>query len=38
MNCNVHVFCKMIFGYKFGFILEIVFSYNGLDLTVVKHE
>ncbi len=22
MNCNVHVFCKMIFSNKFGFILE----------------
>jgi hypothetical protein len=24
MNCNVHVFCKMIFSNKFGFILETV--------------
>ncbi len=22
MNCNVHVFCKMMFSNKFGFILE----------------
>ncbi len=22
MNCNVHMFCKMIFSNKFGFILE----------------
>ena len=22
MNCNVHVFCKLIFSIKFGFILE----------------
>ncbi len=28
MNCNVHVFCKMIFNNKFGFILETVFSYR----------
>jgi hypothetical protein len=27
MNCNVLVFCKMIFCNKFGFILETVFSY-----------
>jgi hypothetical protein len=27
MNCNVHVFCKMIFCNEFGFILETVFSY-----------
>ncbi len=30
MNSNVHVFCKLIFSNKFGFILETVFSYcNG---------
>ncbi len=28
MNCNDHVFCKMIFSNKFGFILETVFSYK----------
>jgi len=28
MNCNVHVFCKMIFSNKFGFILETVFPYT----------
>jgi hypothetical protein len=28
MNCNVQVFCKMIFSNKFGFILETVFSYS----------
>jgi hypothetical protein len=27
MNCNVHVFCKLIFSNEFGFILETVFSY-----------
>jgi hypothetical protein len=31
MNCNVHVFCEMIGGNKFGFILETVFSYNMLS-------
>jgi hypothetical protein len=30
MNCNVHVFCKMIFSNKFGFILETVFSFTFL--------
>jgi len=30
MNCNVNVFCKMIFSNKFGFILETVFSYTFL--------
>jgi len=28
MSCNVHVFCKLIFSNKFGFILETVFSYK----------
>ncbi len=28
MNCNVHVFCKIIFGNKFGFILETSLSYK----------
>ncbi len=27
MNCIVHVFHKMIFSNKLGFILETVFSY-----------
>jgi hypothetical protein len=27
MNCNVHVFCKMMTSNKFEFILEIVFSH-----------
>jgi hypothetical protein len=25
MNCNVHVFCKLIFSYNLGFILETAF-------------
>ncbi len=32
MNCNVHVFCKMTFNNKFGFILEAVFSYTNMFL------
>ncbi len=28
MNHNVHLFCKLIFSNKFGFILETVFSYK----------
>jgi hypothetical protein len=28
MNCNVHVFCKILISTKFGFILETVFSYT----------
>ncbi len=28
MNCNVHVFCKLIFSDTFGFILEEIFSYT----------
>ncbi len=35
MKCNVHVFYKMIFRNKFGFILETVFSYSMLACTVV---
>ncbi len=27
MNCNVYVFCKLIFSNKLGFILETVFSF-----------
>jgi hypothetical protein len=34
-NCNVHVFCKMIFSNKFGFILETIFSYKS-DISFKK--
>ncbi len=34
MNCNVHVFCKIIFSYKFGFIPETVFSYIACTKTL----
>ncbi len=34
MSCNVHVFYKIIFGNKFGFILEKVFSYTIIDLSI----
>ncbi len=34
MNCNVHVFCKIIFSNKFWVILETVFSYTGTQQTL----
>ncbi len=35
MNCNVHVFYKMIFGNKFGFILETsLFLYRSYSAKV----
>jgi hypothetical protein len=36
MNCNVHVFCKMMGSNKFGFILETVFSYNMLSVITLS--
>ncbi len=36
MNCNVHVFCKMIFSNKFGSILETDFSYYIYKVTLIK--
>jgi hypothetical protein len=37
MNYNVHVFYKMIFSNKFGFILETVFSYAWLAPMIVRN-
>ncbi len=37
MNYNVHVFYKMIFNNKFGFILETVFSYAWLAPMIVRN-
>ncbi len=38
MNCNVHVFYKMIFSHKFGFILETsLFLYLVFDLEALGY-
>ncbi len=39
MNCNVHVFCKLIFSNKLGFILETsLFLYDENEALLIRSQ